>query len=46
MYELSDAKILGSPEWEQARNSEGTVRMRPHLLDAKIRVGRCLFPQG
>jgi hypothetical protein len=46
MYELSDAKILGSPEWEQARNSEWTVRMRPHLLDAKIRVGRCLFPQG
>jgi hypothetical protein len=44
VYELSEAKILKSAEWDQARNSDWTLKMRPHLRDGKIRVGRHLFP--
>lgn len=44
VYELSDAKILKSQEWDRARNSEWTLRIRPHLKDGKMMVGRRLFP--
>jgi hypothetical protein len=44
VYELNNAGVLKSQEWEKARNSEWTLRMRPHLKDGKIMVGRRLFP--
>ncbi len=46
LYEMDDAAILGSQEWNTARNSDWTLKMRPHLQDAKIRTGRLLFSQS
>ncbi len=44
VYELNEAKVLKSQEWDQARNSEWTLKMRPQLKDGQILVGRRLFP--
>src|SRR5436189_924 len=44
LYDLNDARIPKSPEWDRARNSEWTLRIRPHLKDGKVIISRCIFP--
>lgn len=44
VYEMNDARIPKSPEWDKARNSEWTLRIRPHLKDARVIISRRIFP--
>ena len=44
VYEMNDSLIPKSPEWDKARNSEWTLRIRPHLKDAKVIISRRIFP--
>ena len=44
VYEMNDARIPKSPEWDKARNSEWTLRIRPHLKDARAIISRRIFP--
>ena len=45
VYEMEDATILTSAEWNTARNSDWTLRMAPYLQDVKVRAGSRLFPE-
>jgi len=44
VYEMNDARIPKSPEWDKARNSEWTLRIRPHLKDARVIISRRILP--
>lgn len=44
VYEMNDARIPKTPEWDKARNSEWTLRIRPHLKDPKPIVSRRIYP--
>lgn len=44
VYEMNDARIPKTPEWDKARNSEWTLRIRPHLKDPKVVVSRRIYP--
>ncbi|NOT55870.1 MAG: hypothetical protein HOP18_14825 [Deltaproteobacteria bacterium] len=44
VYEMNDARIPKTPEWDKARNSEWTLRIRPHLKDPKAIVSRRIYP--
>jgi hypothetical protein len=44
VYEMNDARIPKSQEWDKARNSEWTLRIRPHLKDGKVIISRRIFP--
>jgi hypothetical protein len=44
VYEMNDARVPKSPEWDKARNSEWTLRIRPHLKDGKVITSRRIFP--
>jgi hypothetical protein len=44
VYEMNDAGIPKTPEWDKARNSEWTLRIRPHLKDPKAIVSRQIYP--
>jgi hypothetical protein len=44
IYEMNDGGIPKTPEWEKARNSEWTQRIRPHLHDLKAVVARRILP--
>ena len=44
VYEMNDARIPKSPEWDKARNSEWTLRIRPHLKDGRVIMSRRIFP--
>jgi hypothetical protein len=44
VYEMNDARIPKTPEWDKARNSEWTARIRPHLKDVKAIVSRRIYP--
>jgi hypothetical protein len=44
VYEMNDARIPKTPEWDKARNSEWTLRIRPHLKDPKPIVSRRMYP--
>ena len=44
LYEMDDAAILTSPEWNTARNSDWTFKVAPHLQDIKVRAGQRLYP--
>jgi hypothetical protein len=44
VYEMNDARIPKTPEWDKARNSEWTLRIRPHLKDGKVVASRRIFP--
>ena len=45
IYEMDDADILTSAEWNSARNSDWTLKMAPYLLAVKVRAGSRLFPE-
>ncbi|MGE0824337.1 MAG: hypothetical protein AB7G75_14110 [Candidatus Binatia bacterium] len=44
LYEMNTPGIPKSPEWDQARNSEWTLRMRPHLKDLHAVISRRIYP--
>jgi hypothetical protein len=44
VYEMNDARVPKTPEWDKARNSEWTLRIRPHLKDGKVIISRRIFP--
>jgi hypothetical protein len=44
VYEMNDARVPKTPEWDKARNSEWTLRIRPHLKDGKVITSRRIFP--
>ena len=44
VYEMNDARVPKTPEWDKARNSEWTLRIRPHLKDARVIISRRIFP--
>jgi hypothetical protein len=44
VYEMNDARVPKSPEWDKARNSEWTGRIRPHLKDGRVITSRRIFP--
>ena len=44
VYEMNDPRIPKTPEWDKARNSEWTLRIRPHLKDGKVVASRRIFP--
>ena len=44
VYEMNDARIPKTPEWDKARNSEWTLRIRPYLKDPKPIVSRRIYP--
>ncbi len=44
VYEMNDGRIPKSPEWDKARNSEWTLRIRPHLRDGKVLISRRIVP--
>jgi hypothetical protein len=44
VYEMNDARVPKTPEWDKARNSEWTARIRPHLKDGKVITSRRIFP--
>jgi hypothetical protein len=44
VYEMNDARVPKSAEWDKARNSEWTLRIRPFLKDPKVIISRRIFP--
>jgi hypothetical protein len=44
VYELREATVVKGQEWERARNSEWTLKMRPHLQDGKVIISRRIYP--
>ena len=44
LYELNAAGVPKTPEWDKARNSEWTMRIRPHLKDGKVIISRRILP--
>jgi len=44
VYEMNDARVPKTPEWDKARNSEWTLKIRPHLKDGKVITSRRIFP--
>jgi antibiotic biosynthesis monooxygenase (ABM) superfamily enzyme len=44
VYEMRDGEIPKTPEWERARNSEWTKRIRPYLTDLQAVVARRIGP--
>jgi len=44
VYQMSAGEIPKTPEWERARDSEWTRRIRPYLKDLRAVVARRIFP--
>jgi len=44
VYEMRAGEIPKTPEWERARDSEWTRRIRPYLKDLRAVVARRIFP--
>jgi hypothetical protein len=44
VYEMNNGGVPKTPEWDKARNSEWTLKIRPHLKDGKVIISRRIFP--
>jgi hypothetical protein len=44
VYEMNDARVPKTPEWDKARNSEWTLKIRPHLKDGRVITSRRILP--
>ena len=44
VYEMTEGRIPKSPEWDKARNSDWTLRIRPQLKDGKAITSRRIVP--
>ena len=44
VYEMNDARVPKTPEWDKARNSEWTLKIRPHLKDGRVIISRRIYP--
>jgi hypothetical protein len=45
IYEMNDAGVVRTPEWDRARKFGRTAEIRPYLEDLQAVVARRIFPQ-